>query len=184
MSDLRTTLIPDLRYPVGEFEKPAAVLSLAARARYINVIATMPRLLRTAVHGLSVEQLDTAYRQRGWTVRQVVHHLADAHMHEYIRTRLALTEAAPTIKTYDEAAWARLADVHLAPVELSLALLDAVHQRWTTLLRSLGSRDFGRCFRHPEAGDFTIDQQIARVAWHCRHHTAQITRLRARMGWP
>jgi uncharacterized damage-inducible protein DinB len=162
---------------------PGQLLSLAARARYIHVMAGTPRLLRNALSGLSDEQLDTAYRPRGWTVRQVVHHLADAHMHDYIRTRLALTEAAPTIKTYDEAAWAGLADVHLAPVELSLALLDAIHQRWTTLLRSLASRDFGRCFQHPEAGDFTIDQQIARVAWHGTHHTAQVTRLRARMGW-
>ncbi len=140
--------------------------------------------MRAAIAGLNEEQLDTPYRDGGWTVRQVVHHVADSHMNAYVRFRLALTEQEPVIKPYDEAAWAELADAKDAPPEISLALIDALHDRWTRLLRSMSGADFLRQFRHPELGAVPLEKNLALYAWHGKHHVAHITRLRERMQWP
>jgi hypothetical protein len=135
------------------------------------------------VYGLSPEQLETPYRPGGWTVRQVVHHLADSHMNSYIRMKLAVTEERPTVKPYDEKRWADLEDARTAPVELSLTLLDSLHMRWVSWLRSLAPADFARTFRHPESGILSLDTALHYYEWHGRHHTAHITSLRQRMGW-
>ena len=172
----------DLRYPIGRF---AAELDVTEekRRRWIEEIASTPDRLRTAVSGLSAEQLDTPYRPGGWTVRQVVHHLPDSHLNAYVRFKLALTEHEPTIKPYDEAAWAELADGRAAPVEISLTLLGSLHHRWILLLRSLTPADFARAFRHPELGTVTLDTYLQMYAWHGGHHVAHIRSLRERMGW-
>ena len=153
------------------------------RAVWIGQIGVMPVELRAAVEGLSEEQLDTPYREGGWTVRQVVHHVADSHLHAYIRAKLALTEEQPVIKPYDEARWAELADGRFEDVGISLALLDALHKRWVLLMESLREAQWQRTFLHPEKGPVRLDQQLASYAWHGRHHVAHITALRARMGW-
>jgi uncharacterized damage-inducible protein DinB len=139
--------------------------------------------MRTAVQGLSDEQLNTPYRPEGWTVRQVVHHVPESHLNSYIRFKLAITEDEPTIKPYFEDRWAKLDDANTAPVELSLNLLDALHERWVWFLRSLKEGDFQRTFRHPEMGTVSLDKNIALYAWHGRHHVAHVTSLRERMGW-
>lgn len=172
----------DLRYPVGRLSIPNPVTE-EQRAQWIEEIASVPQQLRQALAGLTDVQLDTPYRPEGWTVRQVVHHLADSHINSYVRFRLALTEDAPTIKPYDEQKWANLTDAASAPPELSLALLDALHERWVTLLRSMSAADFARTFRHPEGGISTLERTLGVYAWHGRHHIAHITALRERMGW-
>ena len=172
----------DLRYPLGRFAADPAV-SEEKRHGWIGEIANAPERLRAAVQGLSAEQLDTPYRPGGWTVRQVVHHLPDSHLNAYVRMKLALTEAEPTVKTYDEAAWAELTDGRTGPVETSLTLLESLHRRWVLLLRSLSPLDFARSFRHPEWGTVTLDWYLQQYAWHGRHHVAHITSLRERMGW-
>jgi hypothetical protein len=139
--------------------------------------------LRAAVAGLDAAQLDTPYRPGGWTVRQVVHHVPESHMNAYIRIKLALTENEPVIKPYDEDAWAKLPDVVPTSIETSLTLLDALHVRWVTLLRLLDDAQFARAFEHPEWGRVPIEGAVAQYAWHGKHHTAHITRLRERMGW-
>ncbi len=172
----------DLRYPIGQPSLRDG-LTDQERRKLIDEIAAAPGKLRLAVAGLSSEQLDTPYRPGGWTVRQVVHHLADSHLNSLVRFRLALTESEPTIKPYDQARWAELDDARTAPLDLSLALLEALHGRWALLLRSLGPADFDRTFRHPELGLMTLDKNLQLYAWHGRHHIAHITSLRARMGW-
>jgi uncharacterized damage-inducible protein DinB len=172
----------DLSYPIGKFERPAT-LSPEARREWIDIIAAAPARMRAAVEGLSAEQLDTPYRPDGWTVRQVVHHLADSHMHSYIRYRLALTEENPTIKPYDQEKWAELPDARCGPVETSLELLESMHGRWVALLESMSGADFERTFFHPERGQVRLDATLALYAWHCRHHEAHITGMRRRMGW-
>ena len=171
----------DLRYPVGKFAFPASV-SPADLSEFLDRIAEAPSRLRAAVFGLSDARLDTPYRPGGWTVRQVVHHVPDSHMNSYMRFRLALTEDSPTIKPYDEALWAELADARL-PVEPSLTLLESLHARWVPLLRSLSAADWKRTFRHPELGLVSLENNAALYAWHGRHHVAHITSLRARMNW-
>lgn len=173
---------PDLRYPVGRFQAPAAITA-DERAQFIRVIEELPSSLRSAIAGLSDAQLDTPYREGGWTVRQVIHHVADSHMNSLIRFKLALTEDSPVIKPYDEGAWAKLADSTQLPVETSLSLLDGLHQRWTLLLRSMNDEQFQRAFKHPEIGLVKLDVNLALYAWHSRHHTAHITSLREREGW-
>jgi hypothetical protein len=172
-----------LRYPIGRFE-PRSGLSAAERDRLIEEIAGLPAAMREAVSGLTDEQLDTPYRPGGWTVRQVVHHLPDSHLNSYVRFKLAVTEAEPTIKGYDEAAWAELADGRGADVEGSLLLLEALHRRWTHFLRSLDDGKLSRAFRHPALGRVTLELNLQLYAWHGRHHLAHITRLCKRMGWP
>lgn len=172
----------DLRYPIGRFQRSASV-SAPDREQAIGAIADLPHQLREAIKGWTDEQLDTPYRPDGWTVRQLLHHVADSHMNSYIRYRLALTEAEPTIKPYNEAAWANLADAKSAPVELSLSLLDTMHQRWVLLLRSLDEQQWTRMFHHPENGPSRLDVTTSMYAWHGKHHLAHITGLRDRMGW-
>lgn len=172
----------DLRYPVGKFEMKSEP-SIEEREEFIRGIAATPARLREAVGGLSDEQLDTPYRPDGWSVRQVVHHVADSHLNSYVRFRLALTEEEPTIKPYMEDRWAELTDARAAPVEVSLRLLEALHERWVMLLGSLAPEDFARAFHHPELGSVSLNRNIALYAWHGRHHVAHITSLRARMGW-
>ncbi len=172
----------DLRYPTGKFQR-VENLTPNQRRQCIDAIAETPARLSDAVRGLKAAELDTPYRPGGWTVRQVVHHVPDSHMNAYVRFRLALTETEPTIKPYDEARWAELADAKSAPIEPSLTLLDSLHQRWVLLLRSLSPADWAKKFRHPERGVMTLDEQLALYAWHGRHHVAHITSLRERNAW-
>jgi uncharacterized damage-inducible protein DinB len=173
-----------VRYPTGRFKRPTRVLEQSERRQMIDTIARTPSNLRAAVRGLSDDQLDTPYRQGGWTVRQVVHHIPDSHMNAFIRMKLALTEDVPTIKPYDEAAWAKLADAKETPVETSLTLLDALHERWLTLLRAMAPADFERTLNHPDwDAPMSLDTVLALYAWHGPHHTAHLTGLRTRMGW-
>ena len=171
-----------LRYPIGRF-RPRSALSGEQRQALIADLTEFPADLRAAVSDLSAQQLDTPYRPDGWTVRQLLHHIPDSHMNSYIRFKLAVTEPEPAIKTYDEAAWADLADARTADIEMSLALLEALHQRWTAFLQSLTDEQFGRAFRHPELGVTTLDATLQLYAWHGRHHLAQITGLRKRLRW-
>jgi uncharacterized damage-inducible protein DinB len=164
----------DPRFPIGKFSFDGDV-SDAARAARIADIEAAPRLLRAAVEGMSERQLDTPYREGGWTVRQVVHHVPDSHLNAYVRFKLALTEESPTIKPYDEARWAALPDSRETPVAVSLTLLDALHQRWVTLLRAMSPADFSRGFVHPEQGrTMSLDQVLALYAWHGKHHVGHV----------
>jgi hypothetical protein len=174
--------VDDLRYPIGRFTPPAA-FTPELRAGFIADLAAAPAELRAAVAGLTVEQRRTPYRDEGWTVAQVVHHLADSHLNAYIRIKLALTEKEPTIKPYDENGWALLPDATDADVEHSLRLLEALHARWTTFAARLLPDAFERTMLHPERGLITVDRTFALYAWHGRHHVAHITSLRKRMGW-
>ena len=172
----------DLRYPTGKFVPPPQP-TRESRALAIGAIAETPRQLRDAVQGLDEDQLDTPYRDGGWTLRQVVHHVPDSHLNAYIRLKLALTEPAPVIKPYDEAAWATLVDTTAVPIDVSLNLLDALHTRFVALLRSMKDEDFRREYVHPETGRHTLDHLLALYAWHGPHHIAHITTTRTRMGW-
>lgn len=169
----------DLRYPVGPFTLPQ---SADEAPEWIETIERAPADLRRAAAGLTDAQLDTPYRDGGWTARQVVHHLPDSHANGYIRHKLALTEESPVIRPYIESRWAELEDSK-APVELSLRLLEALHARWAIVLRCLDAADLERAYQHPEMGRLTMFQSIANYAWHSRHHIAHITSLRERMGW-
>ena len=172
----------DLRYPIGGFTLPAS-MTPASRSDAIEAIAALPERMRAAVNGLSESQLDTPYRPGGWTVRQVVHHVPESHMNAFVRFKLALTEDNPTIKPYDEAAWARVADTARTPVDVSLTLLDSLHTRWVVLLESLAAEDFARPLRHPQKGAITLDWMLQLYAWHGRHHAAHVTELRKRENW-
>ncbi len=174
--------IPDLRYPIGKFRFPDRV-STEERAKFVEQIAEAPARMKAVITGLSDERLDTPYRPGGWTVRQVVHHVPDSHLNSYVRFRWALTEDDPLIKSYHEDRWAELPDARTAPVEASLVLLESLHHRWTTLLRSLTGEEWKRTFRHPELGPVSLEQNAALYAWHGQHHVAHIRRLRERMGW-
>jgi uncharacterized damage-inducible protein DinB len=170
----------DPRYPIGKFSFDGDV-SDAARAARIAEIEAAPRQLRAALDGLTPRQLDTPYREGGWTVRQVAHHVPDSHLNAYVRFKLALTEDAPTIKPYDEARWAALPDSRDTPIEVSLALLDALHQRWVTLLRAMTPADFSRTFVHPEHGRaMPLDMVLALYAWHGKHHVGHVRAVRDR----
>jgi hypothetical protein len=175
------TMTLDPSFPVGRFDRDAPRTADTRRAA-IDDIAALPTTMRRAVGGLSDAQLDTPYRPGGWTVRQVVHHVADSHMNGYIRLKLGLTEENPTIKPYAQDKWAELPDSRL-PIGPSLAILDAVHERWTVLWRALTAPQFERTFTHPELGPLTLDIHLHLYAWHSRHHVAHITGLRQREGW-
>ena len=177
-----TSAESDLRYPVGRADRTPA-LSAAQRTAAIDAIANAPRALRAAVQGLSDAQLDTEYRPGGWTVRQLVHHVADSHMNAYTRFRLAFTENNPTIKPYEEAKWAELPDARTMPVDVSLTLLDTMHERLSALLRQTPAESFARTLTHPENGPMTVDSLLGLYVWHGRHHTAHVTSLRDRMKW-
>lgn len=173
----------DLRYPIGKFERQDT-LTADERRKAIDAIAQVPANMRAAVRGLTDEQLDTPYREGGWTLRQVVHHVPESHMNAYIRLKLALTEDNPTIKPYDESAWAQTPDSFETPIETSLTLLESLHERWGTIMRRMKPEDFRRTFRHPDhAGNVSLDWLLAMYSWHGRHHVAHITSTRERMGW-
>lgn len=173
----------DLRYPIGKFQSRTELNSDERRAM-IDEIAAAPSHLRAAVRGLDEAQLDTPYRDGGWSVRQVVHHLPDSHLNAYTRVKLALTEENPFIRPYDEDAWAKVIDSKVTPIETSLTLLESLHERWVALFRALEEKDFARTFRHPEHDlTPTIDWIVALYSWHGRHHVAHITALRERSGW-
>jgi uncharacterized damage-inducible protein DinB len=172
----------DLRYPVGKWDR-RDTLTPGERAEMIAQIAEVPARMRAAIAGLADAQLDTPYREGGWTVRQVVHHVPDSHLNSYTRFKLALTEEEPTIRPYDEAKWAELSDSRDTPIETSLTMLDALHDRWTILLRAMSEDDFRRTLRHPDMGVLALDAQLGLYAWHGRHHVGHIASLRERMRW-
>jgi hypothetical protein len=172
----------DLRFPIGKFKYEGPPTPEQRQALLLQ-IEQAPARLRAAVKDLTPEQLDTPYRPEGWTVRQVVHHVPDSHLNAYVRFKLALTEDEPTIKPYAEDRWAKLGDTAATPVEVSLALLDSLHDRWGRLLRSLQPEDWKRTFRHPELGLVPLEKNLALYAWHGQHHVAHITSLRERNGW-
>jgi len=172
----------DLRYPIGKFHFDGPTTEEQKR-KSIDEIAQAPANLRAAVKGLSEQQLDTPYRPDGWTVRQLAHHVPDSHLNAYVRFKLALTEEEPTIKPYAEDRLGRLAHTQASPVEVLLAMLDSLHDRWIRLLRSLQPEDWKRSFRHPELGLVSLEKNLALYAWHGRHHVAHITSLRERNGW-
>lgn len=173
----------DLRYPVGKYE--AKPFSADQKEEWIADIKFLPNVVENALLNLSEEQLHTPYREGGWTVHQLVHHLADSHMNAYIRFKLGMTEDNPTIKPYEEKQWAELADVRELPVNISLTLLHALHQRWTVFLRSIPDEAWEtRTVFHPEhKRQMTLWFLLGLYAWHCRHHAAHITALREREGW-
>jgi uncharacterized damage-inducible protein DinB len=172
----------DPRFPIGKFHF-AGSLTEEQKNSSIDDIARTPANLRAAVNGLSPQQLDTPYRDGGWTVRQVAHHVPDSHLNAYVRFKLALTEDQPTIKPYAEDRWANLPDTGATPIEVSLAMLDSLHDRWVRLLQSFTPQEWKRTFRHPELGLVSLEKNLALYAWHGRHHVAHITALRARNGW-
>ena len=181
---MRTTIprMDDLRYPAGTFSLDAAS-DAAKRRTWIQAIAHTPAALRNAVAGLTEAQLDTPYRPGGWTVRQLVHHVPDSHLNAYVRLKLALTEEKPTIRPYDEGAWAALPDTRLTPVETSLTLLAALHERWVVLLESMREEYISRPLVHPDRGTVTTDWLLQLYAWHGHHHVAHVAALRKREGW-
>jgi uncharacterized damage-inducible protein DinB len=173
----------DPRYPIGPFALEGE-LTAERRAGWIQEVAEAPAQLRAAVHQLSEQQFDTPYREGGWTVRQVVHHVPDSHLNAYVRFKLALTEENPTVRPYDEGSWAQLPDSVATPVGVSLMLLEALHRRWVVLLRGMQEAEWARTYYHPESQkSFPLDRILAHYAWHGRHHVAHITKLRERMGW-
>ena len=172
----------DLRFPIGKFTYNGPLTEEQKRTS-LDQIAETPTKLRAAVKGLTEAQIDTPYRPGGWTVRQVIHHMPDSHLNAYVRFKLALTEDEPTIKPYAEDRWAELSDTKSTPIEVSLTLLESLHDRWVRLLRSLTPEDWKRTFRHPEMGPMTLEKTLALYAWHGTHHVAHVTALRERNGW-
>ena len=172
----------DHRYPIGKFT-PHKEMTDAQRRDCIRKIEETPGRIREAVRGLGDAQLDTPYRDGGWTLRQVVHHLADSHLNGYVRFKLGATEEGPTLKTYDEKLWAGTADARTLPVEPSLRLLESLHLRWVTFLRSLPGADFKRKCLHPENGPIDLEFLLSLYSWHGKHHEGHITGLRGRNGW-
>ena len=172
----------DPRYPIGKFNYEGPP-SEEQRKKLIEDIAQTPAALRAAVKGLSAEQIETPYRDGGWTVRQVVHHVPESHMNAYIRFKLALTEDEPTIKPYEEDRWAKLSDVQSTPLDVSLSLLELLHDRWVRVLKSIRPEEWKRSFKHPELGVVPLEKNLCLYSWHGRHHVAHITELRKRMSW-
>ena len=172
----------DLSFPTGKFQRPSS-LSPSEWDSAVRKLATQPTRLRAAVLGMNEQQLDTPYRPGGWTVRQLVHHVADSHLNMYIRLKLGLTEDNPTITPYDQDAWSKLADVNEVPIATSLQLLDSVHERALSVLRHVAEKDRERQFMHPENGPTRIDQLVALYSWHGDHHIAHVSNLKMRMGW-
>ncbi|MEP7384010.1 MAG: YfiT family bacillithiol transferase [Gemmatimonadota bacterium] len=173
---------PDLRYPIGRYTAPP-VYTPAWRAICLDALAAAAAELRSALAGLTEAQLDTPYRPGGWTVRQVAHHVPDSHLNAYVRLKWTLTEDRPLIKAYDEGSWAALEDSRTTPIDVSLALLESVQDRFVRLLRALPDETFERRYVHPETGEHPVDHLVGLYAWHGRHHTAHVTSLRARSGF-
>lgn len=172
----------DPRYPIGKFDRNIKV-SKEIRNDFIKTIEELPVQLRKEVENLSQQQLDTPYRDGGWTIRHVVHHIPDSHINSYVRFKLALTEDNPKIKTYEEHLWAELQDTFKTPIDVSLNLLESLHARWVILIRSLTDEQFEKTFQHPEWGKVNLSTSLAMYAWHCKHHLAHITELKKKMGW-
>jgi uncharacterized damage-inducible protein DinB len=172
----------DPRYPIGKWNRQPSVTADEC-ATMIDQIAAAPAELAAAARGLTDAQLDTPYRDGGWTVRQVVHHVADSHMNAYVRFKLGVTEESPTIKPYIEGLWAETIDGRTGPIDVSLAILDGVHRRWVRFMRTFDAGTFARTLMHPEYGPMTLSDLLQMYAWHGRHHTAHIMVLRERHGW-
>jgi uncharacterized damage-inducible protein DinB len=172
----------DPRYPIGKFSYTGPPTA-EQQQQYLAEIEQTPARLRAALRGLSEQQLDTPYRNGGWSLRQLAHHVADSHMNSYMRFKLALTEDEPTIKPYMENLWAELPEAKHAPIEVSLGLLESLHQRWMLMLRQLTSTEWKRTYRHPELGPMSLEKTLELYAWHGRHHVAHVTTLREKMGW-
>lgn len=170
-----------MRYPIGKFSKDVEI-TLESRNRFINEVGELPEKLKAAIADLNDEQLDTPYRPGGWTIRQTVHHVADSHLNSIVRFKLALTEDLPTIRPYYEERWAELSDSFL-PVDVSTRILEGLHFRWLSFLNAMSEADFQRKLIHPDSGEWTLEQMLALYAWHGKHHTAHITKLRNRNGW-
>ena len=168
------TDLEPLRYPVGRFQRVTSPLDRATRAAHLDQLERLPATIRSLTQGRSDAALDTPYRPGGWTVRQVVHHVPDSHMNAYVRMKLAVTTDAPTITAYPEEKWAELADGKIAPIAMSVALLEALHQRWLMFLRGLNDADFAKVYVHPELGRVTVDEGLALYAWHSQHHSGHI----------
>ncbi len=172
-----------VRYPVGKFEKPDKILKSDV-SRWCKEIERLPRDLKKLVAGLNDQQLDTPYREGGWTVRQVIHHLADSHINAYCRIKLALTEDNPTVKPYEEKLWAELSDAKTADIKFSMQILAGIHKRWGLAIRAMSKDDYKRTFFHPANGrNQSIGEIIGMYAWHCRHHFAHIQNLKTAKGW-
>lgn len=171
----------DLSYPIGKFDRNFKFTD-KLKTQFINDVREVPQKITAAIENLNDEQLDTPYRPDGWTIRQTVHHVADSHLNSIIRFKLALTEDVPTIRPYYEERWAELADSSL-PLDASLKMLEGLHSRWTTLLEAMSEKDFERKLLHPDSGEWSLAQMLGLYAWHGRHHTAHITKLREREGW-
>ena len=173
----------ELKYPVGQYKKPAAFTKDILN-KAISAIEEFPKKIKQETENLSDEQLDTPYRPEGWTIRQVVHHCADSHMNAFIRLKLALSENTPTIKPYAEAMWAEMDDTKHFPVHSSYSIIEGVHARWTALLKNMTDIDFSRGFIHPEKGrELSLYESTDMYAWHCNHHLAHITSLKKRKNW-
>jgi hypothetical protein len=172
----------DFQFPIGRFQRPTSLDATAVNAT-ISSIADLPARLNAAVQGLTPAQLDTPYRDGGWSVRQVVHHVPESHANAYTRIKLALTESNPVVKPYDESEWAKTPEVRTTPIGVSLLMLEALHARWVLLLRALTPEQWGKTFQHPESGLWRVDQAAALYAWHGTHHVAHVTSLRERSGW-
>ena len=172
----------DARYPIGRFQPPSRIGELELQSA-IQDLAELPELLRNAIEGLSGDQLATTYREGGWTIRQLTHHLADSHINAFTRVRKALTEDNPVISAYDENAWAKLHDSLVAPVGWSIELIETLHARWVLMLQALSPEQWKRTFVHPESGSQTVELATLSYAWHGRHHLAHITHLRAEKNW-
>ncbi|MEX0821813.1 MAG: bacillithiol transferase BstA [Rhodothermales bacterium] len=170
------------RYPIGKYKPPTSI-SADDRHAWIQQIADLPIMLDRAVRELDETQLDTPYREGGWTVRQVVHHIPDSHINAYVRFRLTLTEDTPRIKPYKEDRWAELSDARSGPIALSMALTRVLHERWVYLLRAISEEEWSRAYEHPDGGTVPLSRALGLYAWHGRHHLAHITGLRERRGW-
>jgi len=170
------------QYPIGKFTFSTDP-DKQERERLIGNLEKLPSEFKASIQDLTDDQLDTPYRSGGWTVRQVVHHLADSHLNSYIRYKWTLTEDQPMIKDYNQDLWVETPDISQAPPGMSLSLLEAIHERWTYLLKTLSDKDFERIFRHPDMGEMSLNQAMPLYDWHGRHHTAQIWGLRKKMGW-
>lgn len=174
--------IEELKYPIGRYQKPESCTEDMKR-EWIGVLKALPSWMDASIENLDEHQLHTPYREGGWTIQQVVHHIADSHMNAYIRVKLALTEDNPTIKPYDEGEWAKLPDSSL-PVNISVTLLHALHRKLVHLLQNLDAEDWERTYYHPDhKRNFPVWEVVALYAWHSRHHTEHIRQLRERMNW-
>ena len=173
----------NLRYPIGRYQKPEA-MTPELMQEWIKVLDVLPSWMDACIENLDESQLQVPYREGGWTIQQVVHHVADSHMNAYIRLKLALTEDNPTVKPYDEGAWAELEDVKRVPVNISVTMLHTLHRRMVAMLRYMKPAEWERTYFHPEhKRNFPVWEVVALYAWHSRHHTEHIRQLRQRMNW-